>query len=348
MGTCAGPLTTQTTLDVSKGRIIRSTTSNHLLDSGPLQLQPTRQRHTQGQYCFRSVHSPRDRRHRLTICTACTPRCTQSCARWAVRSPARKSRRNYSRTAPASRRAYQNHHQHHEQQNPYVHEEQQQQQQRRPQDLPLAPLPPALSTCPREQQSSDSEDGGLKDAPKRPKAVRAALTKDPSYLRSLHSPPRRPPNRPADDPAWSDDSDLSAPSSDSEGFGMSLPRRASVCVDSRLRGADIYVIRLAASSNESNRRRPSAALAQPKPVPLHHSPLPVPAPIPDGGLVFCPKYADSRPCWRCLEWMAWSGIRRAYWSMPGGTWEGGKVSELVGCDEGLVAPKKHKHKKRQP
>jgi len=42
-----------------------------------------------------------------------------------------------------------------------------------------------------------------------------------------------------------------------------------------------------------------------------------------------PKYADSRPCWRCLKWMEWAGIKRVFWTDENGVWEGAKVVQLL-------------------
>lgn len=93
--------------------------------------------------------------------------------------------------------------------------------------------------------------------------------------------------------------------------------------DSRLRGADLYVVRLLqdveskAKAKEQRRRhqRPNA-----------------PAVSPPTNVT--PRYADSRPCWRCLEWMLWAGIKRVYWTNAEGEWHGGKVANLLfGSDE---------------
>lgn len=45
----------------------------------------------------------------------------------------------------------------------------------------------------------------------------------------------------------------------------------------------------------------------------------------------------SRPCYRCISYMEWAGIRRVFWSNHDGEWEGGKVRDLVdalGLDQG--------------
>jgi hypothetical protein len=45
---------------------------------------------------------------------------------------------------------------------------------------------------------------------------------------------------------------------------------------------------------------------------------------------------SSRPCYRCISYMQWAGIRRLFWSNQDGEWEGDKVRDLVdalGLDE---------------
>lgn len=102
--------------------------------------------------------------------------------------------------------------------------------------------------------------------------------------------------------------------------------RAHEATDSRLRGADLYVVRLLqdveskAKAKEQRRRHQRAAS------------LPTPPP-PSAA----PRYADSRPCWRCLEWMLWAGIKRVYWTNTEGEWHGGKVSTLLFGPEGPTA-----------
>ncbi|WFD25427.1 hypothetical protein MNAN1_000389 [Malassezia nana] len=100
--------------------------------------------------------------------------------------------------------------------------------------------------------------------------------------------------------------------------------------DSRIRGADLYVVRLLqdteskAKAKEQRRKRQHRRTGPAMTV----APAPVaPAPV-------VPRYADSRPCWRCLEWMYWAGIKRVFWTDTSGHWHGGKVSELLFGDEG--------------
>ena len=95
-------------------------------------------------------------------------------------------------------------------------------------------------------------------------------------------------------------------------------RAREEAIDSRVRGADLYVVRLlqdAESKGRAKEQRRRRAGAPPSGRPL-----------PD---TVEPRYADSRPCWRCLEWMHWAGIKRVYWTNTDAQWEGGKVSELL-------------------
>ncbi|WFD05042.1 hypothetical protein MVES1_000367 [Malassezia vespertilionis] len=96
-------------------------------------------------------------------------------------------------------------------------------------------------------------------------------------------------------------------------------REEQLC-DSRLRGADLYVVRLLQDAEskakaKEQRRRYQYRTAGPG---LMHAVQNV-----------APRYADSRPCWRCLEWMWWAGIKRVYWTSVEGVWHGGKVAELL-------------------
>jgi hypothetical protein len=38
---------------------------------------------------------------------------------------------------------------------------------------------------------------------------------------------------------------------------------------------------------------------------------------------------SSRPCYRCISYMQWAGIHRVFWTNSNGEWEGGKVRDLV-------------------
>lgn len=98
-------------------------------------------------------------------------------------------------------------------------------------------------------------------------------------------------------------------------------RPVAPVVDSRIRGADLYVVRLLqdleskAKMKEQRRRQRGAAHGTARLAPS--------APT------VAPRYADSRPCWRCLEWMHWAGIKRVYWTDTEGAWHGGKVAHLL-------------------
>lgn len=93
--------------------------------------------------------------------------------------------------------------------------------------------------------------------------------------------------------------------------------------DSRLRGADLYVVRLlqdveSKAKAKEHRRRHQRVTPAVAPRAATATPVNV-----------VPRYADSRPCWRCLEWMLWAGIKRVYWTNTEGEWHGGKVSALL-------------------
>ncbi|WFD42265.1 hypothetical protein MPSI1_000906 [Malassezia psittaci] len=97
----------------------------------------------------------------------------------------------------------------------------------------------------------------------------------------------------------------------------SRPREDAI--DSRLRGADLYVVRLLqdveskAKAKEHRRRHIRSGTT----------------PVSNASSNVAPRYADSRPCWRCLEWMLWAGIKRVYWTNADGDWNGGKVASLL-------------------
>ncbi|CAD6900754.1 unnamed protein product, partial [Tilletia laevis] len=120
-----------------------------------------------------------------------------------------------------------------------------------------------------------------------------------------------------------------APPSDS-GFGAPSPR---------VRGADMYVVRLLQDAESKARARAKrralttgSSTGNPQQQQQHHR---TPAGWPQhealeygsGGRE--PKYADSRPCWRCLKWMEWAGIKRVFWTDENGVWEGAKVVQLL-------------------
>ena len=47
----------------------------------------------------------------------------------------------------------------------------------------------------------------------------------------------------------------------------------------------------------------------------------------------------SRPCYRCISYMHSAGIKRVFWTNTKGEWEGGKVRELVDALEAPMPPK---------
>jgi hypothetical protein len=42
-----------------------------------------------------------------------------------------------------------------------------------------------------------------------------------------------------------------------------------------------------------------------------------------------PSVLASRPCYRCISYMASVGIKRVFWTSESGSWEGAKVRDLV-------------------
>jgi hypothetical protein len=42
-----------------------------------------------------------------------------------------------------------------------------------------------------------------------------------------------------------------------------------------------------------------------------------------------PSVLSSRPCYRCISYMASAGVRRVFWTNDTGAWEGAKVRDLV-------------------
>lgn len=263
-----------------------------------------------------------------------------------MRSLALKTRRNYSRYSQPANHYYQadpqlqNHH-HHQQtlfQNLQPRCQQHWAQLRHLSPSSPSPPPDDRTDANESNAASHSSNNNAARSLARNRTVlnRAAPKRAPRNAKLAWNAPRQPAHRQQQrhpqgrqqrqeqDRSSEEDSEeeatSSGPSSDSESPAfMSVPRRAAVRINSRLRGADLYVVRLAGDPTPPNPRRRA----------------------PGGGSAAveesCPKFADSRPCWRCLEWMAWSGVRRVYWSTPGGKLEGGKVSALYGCDEVLIA-----------
>ncbi|PWN44934.1 hypothetical protein IE81DRAFT_345312 [Ceraceosorus guamensis] len=105
----------------------------------------------------------------------------------------------------------------------------------------------------------------------------------------------------------------------------------------RLRGADIYVVRLQESPFSraelrrkrrvrEHRRRGGACSDAAETV---NTRFVGSAHINEDQACVDSDYADSRPCWRCIQWCRWAGIKRAFWTTKDGRWEGAKISDLV-------------------
>jgi hypothetical protein len=114
----------------------------------------------------------------------------------------------------------------------------------------------------------------------------------------------------------------------------------------RLNGADIYIARL--GYKRDNASSPSIVCSGPG----HDSPEEPPSPrckirslhdeltysqakpkTPDARVTQSqakqPTAVASRPCYRCISYMASVGIRRAFWTTEDGTWESAKVGDLM-------------------
>ena len=122
-------------------------------------------------------------------------------------------------------------------------------------------------------------------------------------------------------------------------------------VDSRLKGADIYVARLSWKRPESPQPRattktqressPSSSSSsidkEASPTrslhdelsPLFRSPTPSPPAAPAANSPPLECATSSRPCYRCISYMHWAGIRRVFWTNGEGEWESAKVRDLV-------------------
>ena len=134
-------------------------------------------------------------------------------------------------------------------------------------------------------------------------------------------------------------------------------------VDTRLKGADLYVARLAWKRSQTTQVDPHSRTQQlddASPASSLNSSLsdlsitdfrpsppgslfdelscssrtvfPVdPAPQPSTHEPECAT--SSRPCYRCISCMQSAGIRRVFWTNNDGQWEGGKVRDLVDASE---------------
>ena len=129
--------------------------------------------------------------------------------------------------------------------------------------------------------------------------------------------------------------------------------------DSRLKGVDLYVARLAwkhgqhtsVEINDKPQRGNGAFSASSVGSSLSDLSINAPPALPTGSLYdelsCCSRttsQADpepvrqsneiegatsSRPCYRCISYMQWAGIRRVFWTNDEGQWEGAKVRDLV-------------------
>ena len=114
----------------------------------------------------------------------------------------------------------------------------------------------------------------------------------------------------------------------------------------RLNGADIYVARLGwktqpaahgslacCAEDDANTDRDS--LSRPSTGSLHDELLnPERKSKPATNSVGAanskrPSVLSSRPCYRCISYMASVGIKRVFWTTDAGVWEGAKVRDLV-------------------
>ena len=134
-------------------------------------------------------------------------------------------------------------------------------------------------------------------------------------------------------------------------------RKATQRLDSRLNGADLYVVRQAWQHRTAKRNRQpklnqevevcsipstssetlSARCPPPKgPLSLHDelkcsaAPPPPKLTVQNDSQCGPPLPAtSSRPCYRCISYMERAGIRRVFWTNANGDWEGAKVRDLV-------------------
>ena len=123
-------------------------------------------------------------------------------------------------------------------------------------------------------------------------------------------------------------------------------------MDSRLRGADLYVARLGwkktnepivlpiepdnPAKAESRAIQGTGTIPKPKPIPstgsLHDElRLPAHSPALDIRVLVAerPCVSASRPCYRCICYMNTVGIKRVFWTNGKGDWEGGKVRDMM-------------------
>jgi hypothetical protein len=114
--------------------------------------------------------------------------------------------------------------------------------------------------------------------------------------------------------------------------------------DLRLKGSDLYVVRLGNSNTKSVNSNPTKSGTDPTVTPLSLPSEPaslydelssssrsaVPAAVNNNDVPeHRPEIRDSRPCYRCVTAMHGVGIKRVFWSNQNGEWEGAKVRDLV-------------------
>lgn len=168
----------------------------------------------------------------------------------------------------------------------------------------------------RKQEKRERKARGLRNA--------SSSSSSTSGETLSSSDPPTPPNEDAPLAAVNEPARLSAsdtppaPASTTLAYRKVVLRRSqSYMADSRIRGADLYVVRLLQDTHskakmKEQRRRQRG----------HTS-------VSDTAVDVSPQYADSRPCWRCLEWMYWAGIKRVFWTDAEGVWHGDKVVQLL-------------------
>jgi hypothetical protein len=109
----------------------------------------------------------------------------------------------------------------------------------------------------------------------------------------------------------------------------------------RLNGADLYVVRLGWKNASTIGCEDPSTVALPavpsRPFtgslhdelvnPASNEPATTKHPLPPNEKL--PTVLASRPCYRCISYMASVGIKRVFWTDDTGNWEGAKVRDLV-------------------
>lgn len=120
----------------------------------------------------------------------------------------------------------------------------------------------------------------------------------------------------------------------------------------RLHGADLYVARL--GPNPSSPADASAILPTDSASKTQDNSIPIPCtgslhdeiinwPVKETANIQCTTAhteqplaaAMSRPCYRCISYMASAGIKRVFWTTGSSGWEGAKVRDLFDAFDGL-------------